>query len=247
MRSHRLWPEHDAAPVLHVEAKDVAVPAGERARILRLEEHAADAENLGHLTFLLKRSKICAPAGVGRGFEAYSLATGRRAARLQSGGAIRATSMIPAVYIVLVIGQTVVLPFVSTVVELLARGGDPVTVGGRWFLFWGVGTRLLVAGLSQSVRPEFTSREILVISAPDARQLVQELGYSNLIVGAIAIVAAALVPAWRVPVAIIGGAFLGLAGLRHVTKRGLGMNERVATWTDLLVASVMVVFVVSSS
>lgn len=32
----------------------------------------------------------------------------------------------------------------------------------------------------------------------------------------------------------------------NVTKRGLSTNELVATWTDLLVAAVMVAFVASS-
>ena len=146
-------------------------------------------------------------------------------------------------YIALVIAQTVVLPVVCTFVALLIDGGDPIAVAGRWFLFWAVGTRLLVAGLSQALRPGFTSREILGINAPDAQQLVQELGFSNLVVGAVAIVAAAAAPSWQVPMAIVGGAFLGLAGLRHVTKSGLGTNELVATWTDLLVGAVMTVFV----
>lgn len=155
-------------------------------------------------------------------------------------------SILAAMYIVLVVAQTVVLPIISTLLDLVVNGGDPVAVAGRWFLLWAVGTRLLVAGLSQALRPGFTSREILGITSTDAEQLVQELGFSNLIVGAVAIVAATLASDWQVPMAIVGGGFLGLAGLRHVTKPGLGTNELVATWTDLLVAAVMVAFVASS-
>ena len=50
-------------------------------------------------------------------------------------------------YFVLVILQTVVLPIVSGVIELATVGGDPVLVFGKWWVFWGVGTRLLVAGI----------------------------------------------------------------------------------------------------
>ena len=149
-------------------------------------------------------------------------------------------------YIVLVLAQTVVLPLVSGFVELALQGGDdPIHVFGRWFLFWGVGTRLLVAGLSQIVRPGFTAA-LLGIGDPDANQLVQELGYMNAIVGAVAVVAAAAVPGWQVPLAIIGGGYLGLAGLRHVAKRGVETAELVATWTDLVVAAAMAVFLIGS-
>ena len=52
-------------------------------------------------------------------------------------------------YFIVVIGQTVVLPVVSGIIELVAVGGDPVLVFGKWWVFWGVGTRLLSAGIAQ--------------------------------------------------------------------------------------------------
>jgi len=57
------------------------------------------------------------------------------------------------------------------------------------------------------------------------------------------IVASGLQPA----LALVGGGFLGLAGIRHVAKRGMDRKELVATWTDLLVAGVMVVFLVRAT
>lgn len=148
-------------------------------------------------------------------------------------------------YLVLVIAQTVVLPLISGVLELVVQGGDPILVFGRWFLFWGVGTRLLVAGISQVLRPGFTAG---LLGATDAstEQLVQELGIANALVGAVAMLAATVLPDWQVPVAIIGGGFLGLAGLRHVTKPGKELREQVATWTDLVVGGAMVIFVGAS-
>jgi hypothetical protein len=159
-------------------------------------------------------------------------------------GAIGASYPV-AMYIALVVAQTVVLPAVSGAIELALQGGDPVLVFGRWFLFWGVGTRLFVAGISQIARPGFTSG-LLGIAGAGTNQLVQELGFSNVIVGAVAILAAAFVPDWQVPAAIIGGTFLGLAGVRHVAKRGMERAELVATWTDLIVGAAMVIFVAAN-
>jgi len=149
-------------------------------------------------------------------------------------------------YVTLVLAQTVVLPIASAAIELVVSGGDPILVTGRWFLFWGVGSRLLVAGLSQVVRPAFTAQRILGNAGDGANQVVQELGFSNLVVGLVALIAASLVRDWTVPIAIVGGGFLGLAGLRHVAKPNLERNELVATWTDLLVAVAMVILVARS-
>ena len=52
-------------------------------------------------------------------------------------------------YFIVVIAQTIVLPLVSGTWELFAVGGDPVLVYGKWWVFWGVGTRLLLAGIVQ--------------------------------------------------------------------------------------------------
>jgi hypothetical protein len=150
-----------------------------------------------------------------------------------------------AVYIILVLAQTVVLPLVSGTIELLVGGGDPVLVYGRWFLFWGVGTRLLVAGVSQIFRPGFTVQNILGEPNAGATQIAQELGFANLSIGVGAIVAA-FVPGWAVPVAIIGGLFLGLAGFRHVAKKHPNVKEIVATWTDILLFLAMAAYVLVS-
>lgn len=145
-------------------------------------------------------------------------------------------------YIAVVLLQTLILPLVSGCIELLATGGDPVLVLGRWFLFWGVGTRLVLAGLVQVTRPSFTARDILGADAGNTLLIVQELGFANIAMGALAVIGA-FVPAWWIPAAIPGGIFLGQAGLRHVAKRDKGLEERVATWTDLLVAAAMIVFI----
>jgi hypothetical protein len=149
------------------------------------------------------------------------------------------------VYIVLVLLQTLVLPLITGTVEVATSHVDPVLAFGSAFLFWGVGTRLLVAGISQILRPEFTIQNILGEANAGASQIAQELGFANVSIG-IAAVVGAIVPGWGVPVAIAGGLFLGLAGFRHVAKKNPGMKEIVATWTDILVFVAMAGYVIYS-
>src|SRR5437899_8470866 len=47
----RLRPDH-AAPVIELEAQYAGVPVAHRLRVRRLEEHAADAQHLGHVALL---------------------------------------------------------------------------------------------------------------------------------------------------------------------------------------------------
>ncbi len=137
-------------------------------------------------------------------------------------------------YIVLVLLQTVILPLVSAVIHWFVVGGNPLLIVGMWWAFWGVGTRLFVAGVSQVANPRMTAKNILGIDAEGAEQLVHELGYANLAMGAVALVAA-FMPGWGLLGALPGAVYLGMAGIRHVAKKGKGANETVATWTDLVV------------
>ena len=101
-------------------------------------------------------------------------------------------------YFILVILQTIGLPVISGGIELALIGGDPVLVFGKWWAFWGAGTRLLVAGLAQ-VSGKGPTSEILGSSAPSAqeKQLVRELGTANIGMGLAGLLA--LVPGWVVP------------------------------------------------
>ncbi|QIZ99673.1 hypothetical protein [Leifsonia sp. PS1209] len=143
-------------------------------------------------------------------------------------------------YFVLVIAQTVVLPIVSGSIELAVGGGDPVLVFGKWWVFWGVGTRLLVAGVAQ-VSGRGPTTAILGAATPTVqeKQLTRELGTANLGMGIAGLLA--LVPGWALPAGIAGGVFLLIAGLMHLPKRVKNAQEALATWTDLLVGIVVVV------
>ncbi len=148
----------------------------------------------------------------------------------------------------MVVGLMVVLPIVSVGLEFAVSGGDADLVAaiGKWFLFWGVGVRLFVAGLSQVGRPGFTATNILGTDPPaQTLQIVQELGFANLGMGALGLIAPWMA-GWVVPGAIPAVVFLGAAGLRHVVKTNKNSKEVFATVTDLFVAGVLLVFVVVS-
>ena len=142
-------------------------------------------------------------------------------------------------YAILVIAQTIALPVVSGSVELALGGGDPLLVFGRWWVFWGVGTRLLVAGLAQLSGRGPTSA-ILGATAPSvqSQQLTRELGTANVSLGLAGLLA--LVPGWAIPAGIAGGVFLLIAGIMHVPKKNKNAEEALATWTDLVVGVVVV-------
>ncbi|MBF4550700.1 hypothetical protein [Pseudoclavibacter sp. VKM Ac-2888] len=192
-------------------------------------------------------------------------------------------------YALLVILQTVVLPLIFGGVHLGVAGGNPAIVFGIWFAFWGVGIRLIVAGISQLTNPRRTTQTILGAAHDDSQdapdndndddddddddaavrdetgtatgtgaatdtmmktgaataQVVQELGLANLSLGVVALVSS-LVPGWGLIGALPGAIYLGLAGLRHLAKRGKSTNELVATWTDLLVFLLVVGGVVAA-
>jgi hypothetical protein len=146
-------------------------------------------------------------------------------------------------YFILVIGQTVVLPVVSGIIELAVTGGDPVVVFGKWWAFWGVGTRLLVAGIAQ-LSGKGPTTAILGASTPSiqAQQLTRELGAANIGMGLAGLLA--LLPGWALPAGFAGGIFLLMAGAMHVSKKGKNPQESLATWTDLIVGVAILVLAV---
>lgn len=148
-------------------------------------------------------------------------------------------------YFVLVVLQTIVLPIVSGTVELVTVGGGPIDVFGKWWVFWGVGTRLLVAGVAQ-VSGKGPTTAILGSTAPSVQeqQLARELGTANIAMGLTGLLA--LVPGWALPAGLAGGLFLLIAGIMHVPKRNKNAKETLATWTDLLVGVVVVILAVAT-
>lgn len=152
------------------------------------------------------------------------------------------------VYPVVIVVLTVVAPLVHILVVLAGSGwtADPWPVIGSAFVFWAVGIRLLAAGLSQILRPGFTSQGILGTKDGSANQIVQELGAANVGMGVIGLVATLWLAEWIPAAALVACIFLGFAGLRHVAKKGKNVNEAVATYTDIFVALVLAAYLVAT-
>ena len=150
-------------------------------------------------------------------------------------------------YFVMVIGLMVVLPAASVIVEFAASGGsvDLLDLVGKWFLFWGIGVRLFIAGLSQTFRPGFTVQNILGNADTGATQIVKELGFANLGFGLVGLIAP-WIDGWSVPAALAPALFLGLDGVVHLAKKHKNGKEWLATVTDLLIAVVLAIFVIRS-
>ena len=150
-------------------------------------------------------------------------------------------------YFIFVLITTVVAPLVSGVIHGSAAGwvDGPLYYFGLWWVFWGVGVRLFAAGISQIVRPRFTSKNILGIDAPEADQVVQELGFANTAIGATALLGS-VVAGWAPAAGFVGGLFLLLAALRHTPKKNKNGKEWVALLTDYLVAVVALAFAIGS-
>jgi hypothetical protein len=148
-------------------------------------------------------------------------------------------------YLAAIILLMLVLPLASAAVEAaLLAAPDVALLLGKWFTFWAVGARLFLAGLSQIFRPQFTAKGILGIEDAGAYVVVRELGFANLAIGTLGIFSL-LVPSFRLPAAVAGGLFYGLAGLGHVVRSGKTAKEWTALVSDLLIFLVLAAFVAS--
>jgi hypothetical protein len=136
-------------------------------------------------------------------------------------------------YIVVVLLTMLIAPGVSLVVD---HGAHPqaslLLLTGKWWVFWAVGVRLLLAGLRQMFQPSFTAREIFHMKSEEALPLVRELGVANFAAGVVG--AASLVePTFVLPAAISAAIFFGIAGFTHIGQRDKSFNEVVAMVSDL--------------
>ena len=140
------------------------------------------------------------------------------------------------------------LPIASIVIEFVARHGglDLSMLIGKWFVFWSVGVRLILAGLRQTADPAFTAEAILGVRDKSALPIVRELGFANLSIGLIG--ALALIQTqWIVPAAIAGGLFYGLAGIKHLLGTNRNTLENMAMISDLFIFVVLAGFLAAVS
>ena len=140
-----------------------------------------------------------------------------------------------------------VLPIASIVIEgALNPAESLVFLAGRWFVFWGVGVRLGLAGLRQFFQPGFTAKEIFHIGGDEALPLVRELGVANVATAAVGLLSLVF-PSFTLPVAISACIFYGVAGVRHVAERDRSRNENIAMVSDIFLCLVLAVFLIVRS
>jgi hypothetical protein len=143
-------------------------------------------------------------------------------------------------YFAIVVALMLVLPLTSIGIQVLSGGFGVLTAAlvAKWFVFWTVGVRLLLAGLRQIVQPRYTAEQILGVKDPDAMLIVRELGIANTAIGSVG-VASLFFRDWRFPVALAGTIFYALAGINHIAGKHRNRLQRVAMTSDLYAATVL--------
>lgn len=143
-------------------------------------------------------------------------------------------------YLAAVLVLMLIAPFASVLIEALVAGGPLAGLVLKWFVFWGVGARLGLAGLKQVTQPAFTAETIFEIADPKAQVIVQELGFANLAFGLLGLLSLAF-PAFLLPAAVAGGLFYLLAGVKHALRPGKNRTEIIAMVSDLAIVAVLAV------
>jgi hypothetical protein len=130
-------------------------------------------------------------------------------------------------------------PLSSIAIEAAAHHLSPdALLVAKWYVFWAVGLRLLLAGVRQIVQPRFTAETIFRLQTKDVWVVIRELGFANVSMGVVAIASLAVAP-WRMAAALAGGIFYGLAGVNHVLHGARTRLEKVAMASDLFAALVL--------
>lgn len=146
-------------------------------------------------------------------------------------------------YVVGVLALTLLLPILSVFIEKMVDKEQSITFLfiGKWFIFYAVGFRLLMAGIKQISNPAFTARDIFQIEDKSSYIIVKELGFANLCFGFIGIISLFL-PEWRVVSAFGSGLYFGLAALNHFIRKSAGANELFALITDIFIFIVLLIY-----
>ncbi|MBV7272075.1 hypothetical protein I6U48_03975 [Clostridium sp. PL3] len=94
----------------------------------------------------------------------------------------------------------------------------------KWFVFSGVGLRLLSAGLKQAANPSFTAKEIFKVNDEKSFPIVREIGFANISFGLLGVLSFCF-PGFRLAAAISGGLYFGLAGCLHLFSKKRSKDE----------------------
>jgi hypothetical protein len=146
-------------------------------------------------------------------------------------------------YFVVIALFMLILPVACIAAEYawLHTSADLVALTGKWFAFWGVGMRLGLAGLRQAFNPAFTAQDIFEIEDARVHPIVRELGFANLSLALLGLLA--LLPGWTMPAAVAGGLFFALAGWKHTAAGERNLTRTVAMVSDIFIALVLAGYV----
>jgi hypothetical protein len=150
-------------------------------------------------------------------------------------------------YYIVVATLMLAFPVLSVAVEAarFSTAIDSILIG-KWFVFWSVGWRLLLAGVRQIAQPEYTAREILGLQSAESWTVVRELGFGNLALGIVGVLSLWL-PSWQLAAALAGGLFYAFAGINHVLQKHRNRLENVAMVSDLFVGLILLGCCVSAA
>jgi len=149
-------------------------------------------------------------------------------------------------YVASVLALLLLLPVASVGIEL-SRPHEASLLSSclHWFVFWGVGIRLLTAGFSQIIRPRYTAETILGLKGEDAQFVVRELGFSNTAMGVVGCLSGVW-KSWQIPAAVAGAIFYCLAGANHHIHGKQTSKEVFAMLSDLGFAALLTAMLIAS-
>jgi hypothetical protein len=148
-------------------------------------------------------------------------------------------------YLVNVLATMLVLPILTIAGEAIIKSIPlSVELAGKYFIGWAMGVRLLIAGFRQSIRPEFTAEQIFGLhDSRESLPFIRELGFANICMGLLGVVSF-FNQEWRLPAAITGGLYFGLAGFLHVFRKAATFNELIAKISDLFIFGIALLYTV---
>jgi hypothetical protein len=149
-------------------------------------------------------------------------------------------------YVPMVAALLLVVPVIFTAGQLLLNPHSMpsavtiIPIIAKWYVFWAVGVRLILAGLRQMIQPRYTAVTILGIKSEDSLLVVRELGIANTAIGSVGLVTL-FAPSWLLAAALAGAIFYGLAGINHLLHQKRNKLQNVAMVSDLFASVVLAV------
>ena len=139
-----------------------------------------------------------------------------------------------------------VCPVISISIDFMVvhQNHNLIFLTGKWFLFWAIGLRLLIAGFKQVIDPGFTLEKIFNIQNKESQIVIRELGFANICFGILGLISLFFVQ-FRLSAAIGGGLYLGIDGVYHIIKKPVNKNEVIAMVSDLFIFLIMMIFVLN--